>query len=175
MTFRLEGTKSNRDGVGASVTVVVGRAAPGRPAHAAAAAISRPTIHGCTSDSATAITSNRSKFAGRRDRSTTGRTWPPIPGICCAKGRQEYCLSMGSNRVRSVPTAVERRERLQRGTRHVVVGDVASHPIESTRRVDARHESIVPTSSNPPARPRQAGFAVLPSEDRSLVDQLKTG
>ena len=72
VTLRLEGTKSNRDGVGATVTVVAGGRA--RVARAAAAAVISPlTTPGSTSDWATRQRLTLSKFAGPRDTWTGGR------------------------------------------------------------------------------------------------------
>ena len=68
-----------------------GRPAPGRPAVRRRQLSVGTTIRGCISGWPAAITSTRSKFAGRRDRSTAGRIWPPEPATCCARVIMRRC------------------------------------------------------------------------------------
>ena len=61
------GDDSNRDGVGAAVTVTAG-GRTGRPIDSAAVASSRPATRGSISGSGPATRSNRSRFDGHRDK-----------------------------------------------------------------------------------------------------------
>ena len=92
MTFRLEGTKSNRDGVGASVTVMAGgrRQVAQRCGGGSYQSANDPRLH---FGLAAAIASTRSKFAGRRDRSTAGRF------------ARRYRVSAARRRAESAPLA----------------------------------------------------------------------
>ena len=78
VTLLLEGTKSNRDAVGARVTLKAGGAARS-PSDRAAAATNQPTTRGFISAWARAIASTRSRSSGRRDAWTDGATCPRIP------------------------------------------------------------------------------------------------
>ncbi len=84
VTFRLEGTKSNRDGVGARLTVK-SRGLQQVAQRREAEAINQHTIRGCTSAWGQAIAWTRSRYAGHRARSTamssSAQTW----ATSCAK------------------------------------------------------------------------------------------
>ena len=85
VTLRLEGTKSNRDAVGAKVrsSAAAGDASPGV---SGAAASCRPATRGCTSASARPSASIPSRCAGRPARLISTRTSRSIPAISCARG-----------------------------------------------------------------------------------------
>jgi tetratricopeptide (TPR) repeat protein len=78
ITFRLEGTVSNRDGMGARVTVQAG-AANGSPGGSAAGATSRPPTRGCTSASGSATGWIGSRWPGRRAGWIAITTWRRAP------------------------------------------------------------------------------------------------
>ncbi len=85
LTIMLEGTRTNRDGVGAVVAVVAGgrtRVAP----RSAAVVISQPAMAGSISGSAPSTVSSRPRYAGPRDRWTVSTTSPPTVVIGYAKG-----------------------------------------------------------------------------------------
>ncbi len=98
VTFRLEGTESNRDGVGARITVVAGplRQITQRVGGASYQSAHDPRLHfGSVIDHALIPW----KSAGRRDELTSGVTWPPIPAICYAKGPERHRPCQGSRAV----------------------------------------------------------------------------
>ena len=85
VTFRLEGTASNRDGVGARVVVTAAGVARWRSAWGAGA-ISRPATAGSTSAWVRQHRSTPSRCAGRPAGWIAGRTSPPTPATGSAKG-----------------------------------------------------------------------------------------
>ncbi len=84
-SLRLEGTKSNRDGMGATVTVHCAADA-GSPPGTEVEATSRPVTRGFISAWVKRQPWTASKFAGRRERSTVFFSSAQTRAISCAKG-----------------------------------------------------------------------------------------
>ncbi len=85
VTVALEGTVSNRDGVGASVVVVGGIRTIASPSARAAGATFRPATRGSTSAWETPGASIRWKCTGRPDASIATTTCAPTPVIASAR------------------------------------------------------------------------------------------
>ena len=85
LTIALEGTASNRDGVGARVVVEAGGIAPGRRSDSAAAATCRPATDGSISAWVRRPGSIGSRSAGRRAGSIRSGTSPPTRDIASGK------------------------------------------------------------------------------------------
>ena len=94
LTLRLEGTASNRDAVGARVTLTALGAGRSSPDSAAAATCRRP-IPGSMSDWAGPGVPNSSRSPGRRDALIATATSSPIEPTCSVKARPRQGRSRG--------------------------------------------------------------------------------
>ena len=136
--------KSNRDGVGARITIVLSGGRCGRsPSATAGEAINRPVIRGFISDSAKRRRSNRSRSAGRPDRLTATAGLPPIANTGCARER----ALMSRTRSRRSPLAPgalrEGRSRSQPQIETVLL-EVADEQVadrEEDRQTDQPYQS----------------------------------